>query len=275
MMYMPFLYETTRRIAELEAKICHINSPIICHHKIYYNEILVRSIMGKPIYCDIILQKIPEGRSMAEIMGEYPSMAIKSMITELSLNLRQIGFAHNHLSPENIIVSYEPRMYPIRYWYATLERHSTGQDMQLYQYAMDNDYSDYIIRDKSNPLESSLPNKQEVYYEGLTHFCRHNRIGFKDMEGNEVIPPIYYDATHFFEDRAIVAKRLRQGVINKRGEIIVDIEFKNLHFDPTRHLFVGFKEGRRYTFDYNGTLVERVRCVEKIEGGGFLNPKKR
>lgn len=274
MMYMPFRYETTRRLAELETKMCHIDSPIICHNKIYYNEVLVSISMGTPIYCDIVMQRIPEGKSLAEIMDERSPEEIKAMVDKMAGELNRIGFMHNHLTNNNIIVGNDMRIYPIRYWYATLERRSVNQGEGLHQYIMDNDHSDYTTCRKATSLLSE-EDRAEVYYEGLTHFTRHKRIGFKDMEGNEVIPPVYYAATHFLEGRAIVSKRLRKGVINKRGEIVVDIEYMDLKLDTSRHLFVGYKEGRRYTFDYNGKLVERVRCDAKFEGGGFLESEKR
>ena len=66
MMYMPFSYQTTQRIAELETKMHNIDSSIICHNKIYYNEVLVKRTTDKAFYCDIIMQQIPEGRSMVE-----------------------------------------------------------------------------------------------------------------------------------------------------------------------------------------------------------------
>lgn len=275
MMYMPFSYQTTMRIAELEIKMHNVDSPIICHNQIYYNEVLVKMSAGKAIYCDIIMQRIPEGKSMARSMSDYPSSRINSMVHEMTAELNRIGFAHNNLSPENIIISHEPRMYPIRYWYAAFERSANNPCQPLCQYAMDNGNSEYITNPKLKDFEPIRQYDVEIFYDGLTHFLRHKRVGFKDRTGNEVIPPLYRYATHFMEGRAIVAKRVRMGVINKRGEEVIPIVFESLKFDVARHIFVGIKEGRIYSYDYNGKLLHRERCKPKAVGGGISNPEEK
>ena len=274
MMYMPFSYQTTQRIAELDTKMHNIDSSIICHNKIYYNEVLVKRTTDKAFYCDIIMQQIPEGRSMVEAMGEYSSSRINSMIHDMSEELNRIGFAHNHLSPENIIISNQHRMYPIRYWYATFKRSALDQYLPLYQYAMDNDGAEYIAKSRTNGFESVHQSQTELYYDGLIHFYHHKCIGFKDKAGNEVIPPQYRYATHFLEGRAIVAKRVRMGVINKSGEEVIPIVFEKLNFDISRHIFIGIKEGRIYSYHYNGKLLHTERCDSKVAGGGYFKPRK-
>lgn len=77
--------------------------------------------------------------------------------------------------------------------------------------------------DKQGKIVKNLPDKYMDYTSGLTPFIDNDSglVGFKNLEGDIVIPAIFTVAEHFKNDLALVRYNNMLALINKKGEILI------------------------------------------------------
>ena len=63
------------------------------------------------------------------------------------------------------------------------------------------------------------------FQEGLAKVLRHNKWGFINQEGYEVIPCLYEWVSDFQEDLALIFQNDKFGVIDKEGKIVIPCNY--------------------------------------------------
>jgi hypothetical protein len=79
------------------------------------------------------------------------------------------------------------------------------------------------------------------------------RWGFIDDEGNDVIPCQFDSAGDFYRETALIFQKGRCGLINQKGDFILQPVFTGLHPDGENCLFQ--KEGKWGWMDLNGAVI--------------------
>ena len=63
-------------------------------------------------------------------------------------------------------------------------------------------------------------------FENLKYFESNNKFGYKDRNNEIIVQPIYESGYYFKNGLCIVIKNKKYGVINSKGEIIIDIKYE-------------------------------------------------
>ncbi len=95
--------------------------------------------------------------------------------------------------------------------------------------------------------------------------------GYIDETGKEVIPLIYQEASIFYDNgKAVVCKNGKYGVIDSRGEIVLDFKYDYISYSSDAHIYKAFngtltdygspKEGTYYLLDENFTEKCSISC---------------
>lgn len=81
----------------------------------------------------------------------------------------------------------------------------------------------YFFIDKSGTQVGPKREYLFNYSEGLAKYYKKKRFGYLDRNFNEIIPPIFTEASDFSEGLALVTKNNRKIYINQSGETIIDL----------------------------------------------------
>lgn len=233
----------------IELNQCHrlISPPssMLCPYRVYPQELVSNNETF-----DVILQYIPEGDPMS--LSVIDSNIALKMIDILEQECKQIGFSHNRLSPDNIIVGNNNRLYPIRYHYATMNGCKDDFNV-LRALILNNSQNDQSLL---SDIQCNYTNKYcDIFdrHNGYIRFCDNGLYGYKNYKGEDIIPAQYLWASDFCEHRAIVETSDGFGVINPQNKIIIHPYLESLYYDTYNSLFYFYENDDICAFDYNGT----------------------
>lgn len=218
-------------------------STTLSTYRVLNNELVVEDTQY-----DVIYQPIPLGDPL-NLSPIDTSTAIR-MIDVLEKECRSIGFSHNHLSAENIIVGNDNRLYPIRYHDATTS--GCKDDFNLLRDLFTGWQTEMLIL---HDTTSSYSCKYCDIYDqrnGFMRFCDDGQFGYKDYTGEDKIPAQFIWAGDFCENRAVVETEMGFGVINKRGEYVIPPFLDSLYYDAYGSLFYYYEREQLCAYDYNG-----------------------
>ena len=255
LLLMPFHRESLTHIEELAAKMQDVEAAFLCRCQIFYNEMLVVSSGGETCRVDVILQELPDGVALSDRSSYFSVAELSYKISELANEMRRVGFCHNNLRPENVVVGRDGSLHLLRYWYAEFGA-DANDDFSTISETLGLTLSVAELHDVGCGYEakSKLPPLRER--DGMVRFCRNGKFGFCDGEGAEVVASIYSYACDFEEGRAVVAdEESRMGVIDKEGVVVVPIIYDDIVFDMERGVFFAYKGDLLYTIDYCGELL--------------------
>ena len=87
-------------------------------------------------------------------------------------------------------------------------------------------------------------------------FITERGVGFVDNRGIVIVPDIYRSAKDFVEERAIVTNHAGlEGIINKRGDVVVPIEYDRVEFDVESGVTKAYRGLECHTYDYMGNRL--------------------
>lgn len=110
---------SARAIADVERtteRVCAIRSPYLGEYRILCDELLFTDSLGESHTGDIIIEELPAGEPFG-IGSSLSCHALGEGLVRLREHLQYIGFTHNNLRAENIIVGDDGRLHPIRLHY--------------------------------------------------------------------------------------------------------------------------------------------------------------
>ena len=110
---------SARAIADVERtaeRVCAIRSPHLGEYRILRGELLFTDSLGESHTGDIIIEELPAGEPFG-FGSSQSSHALGEGLVRLREHLQHIGFTHNNLRAENIIVGDDGRLHPIRLHY--------------------------------------------------------------------------------------------------------------------------------------------------------------
>ena len=198
---------------------------------------------------DIIIQFIPEGTTLSN--SPIASNLALLMIDSLERECRRVGFSHNRLTAENIILGTDNRLYPIRYHYATLD----GATDDFNSLRLPFVEGSQLLCDVESQYTTNDYERFDSH-NGTVRFCENGLYGFRDNSGNIIIPARYKWAGNLFENRAIVETDNGCGVIDSLGNDIIPPYLDNIYYDTYNTIFYYYEDGVLCGFDYNGTPLK-------------------
>lgn len=110
---------SARAIADVERtaeRVCAIRSPHLGEYRILRDELLFTDSLGESHTGDIIIEELPAGEPFG-FGSSQSSHTLGEGLLRLREHLQHIGFTHNNLRAENIIVGDDGRLHPIRLHY--------------------------------------------------------------------------------------------------------------------------------------------------------------
>lgn len=240
-------------------------SSTLCPYRVLKDELTTAGEV-----CDVIVQHIPMGDPLH--LSPIDSATALKMINVLEQECRNIGFSHNALSAESIIVGNDERLYPIRYHCATMGGCFDNFDALRAQFTTEQNVPGLLC-----DVQSSYTNNYcDIYdcHHGFMRFCDSGLFGYKDHRGEDIIDAKYLWAGDFCENRAVVETELGFGVINSRNEFVVKPYLESLYYDTYNSIFYYYDHNIVCAFDYNGTPLdpkdERLTHLRHNQGGGIL-----
>lgn len=114
---------SARAIADVERtaeRVCAIRSPHLGEYRILRGELLFTDSLGESHTGDIIIEELPAGEPFG-FGSSQSSHALGEGLVRLREHLQHIGFTHNNLRAENIIVGDDGRLHPIRLHYGRFD----------------------------------------------------------------------------------------------------------------------------------------------------------
>ena len=79
-----------------------LNTEWLAEYRILRGELLWVDAEEHPQTCDLVLQHLPAGRSFAEALLTEPAERLLAGLDALQSALRELGFSHNNLRPDNL-----------------------------------------------------------------------------------------------------------------------------------------------------------------------------
>lgn len=264
LLLLPLRAEGVHRIEEFEATARERSRGPLLENHILYEELAMFDSLGHKHLFDIVLQELPSGITLKEAVNRYRADDLRAAIHKMKERMDAIGFRHNNLKPENILICESGVARPLRYWYAEWEIFS------------DNDISlllDFVERSCHDEFGAALSpllvedcqadyNAYPTAQGGIMLRRKGHCYGFVDSDGRAITPFVYSWASDFTEGRAIVAKNGKMGAIDCNGRKVIPVIYNSLEFNIETGFFTATRTPYCYLIDYDGKIVRRTRIEE-------------
>ncbi len=253
LLYSPLSPSAVIAIERVAHHLRSLQSEWLMPYTLLYDEVEITDLTGARRSGDIVVQRLPAGVPLS-CEWSIEGGRLARMVTELRSEMVRLGFTHNNLKAENIIVGDDLRLHPIRYHYATL---GGCRDDFRHLFALAAERGGSMVEDCAATYTFAPAEPMAYAHEGLVRTLRDGRYGFTDESGCEVIECRYLWADDFCEGRSVVESDEGVGVINRRGEALLPTHFDSVDYDKALSRFVAWLDGVAYRYDYNGRLCEK------------------
>lgn len=259
LLYMPLRPDSLHSVERFVARKRYITSPVVPKMEILREEMLCGHADMASEPCDILLEPIPEGATLAEAINDacdaMQAATLVRSLDNLRETLRRADITLHNIREHNIIVDPAGMMHPIRWYYAA---DGTGGDDEAFT-CIRTRIAELFPNLGSCPHEAAEPYMPEGHlearpmFEGLTAVCDRSGWGFVDCHNRPVIKARFAWVGDFCEGRtAVETKRGTMGLIDKQGRYVIPPRYKIVEYDPrsgNSHVRKGSKWG---VFDYSG-----------------------
>jgi hypothetical protein len=262
LLLLPFRQESIQRLEELESIALNRSRAPLLENRILHEELTMFDSLGHKHSFDIVLTELPSGVILKEAIACYRADDLREAICKMKERMDAIGFRHNNLKAENILICDSGTARPLRYWYAEWEIFSDNNIEHLLHFI------DRNCAEGSSSLPMMAHDCEAEYiakstrYDGTTRLCRGHRYGFADCDGRQITPFIYSWASEFKEGRAVVAKGSKMGAIDENGRSVIPIIYKSVEFDIETGFLHATNGGYHYLIDYEGRIIRRTKVAE-------------
>lgn len=248
-------------IEQTAAKLRYLQTGLLTEYTILRDEMSYMDNSGKIYTCDLVLHRLPEGRPLSGCAAEFDTDSLLSGLDELERGLTELGFSHNNLKPENIFITPEGRLIPVRYHFARFgEGHDTAGFDGLRQYVREKGGTGQMLCDAEAPLYRTLPEFPGHLFVGemsdqLVRVEDTAGYGFVDTDNRPVIAPQFIWAADFREGRAEVQTARGMGLIDKQGRYVIEPRYEIVDYNPYTGCSRIRNEGLWALADYNGKII--------------------
>lgn len=260
LVYAPLSMDSIRK-AMVAEDVLRKSGDAICRYSLKEGALSLNSCMMGA--CALILEQIPNGILLSEAICTYSAEHLMEGLEELKERLKHYNIALPNLSKENIIVDAHHRWHPIRCSFAVSGwRKNLKNFKQLTEQIQNNAMSEMGV--VCEPLHNYTVSVSDSPYsfnsfplcDNRRRFVTERGVGFMDNKDMVVVEDIYRSAKDFVEERAIVTSHSGQeGIINRRGVVVVPIEYDRIEFDVESGETRAYKGLECHTYDYMGRRI--------------------
>lgn len=256
---MPLEEKALRRVERFVPLQRHLSCGVVPRIEILRDEMRFYTAGDKAQFSDIMLEAMPDALPLADALsqasGKEEAERLLAAIDTLESRLHKAGISHNNLRVENLTISAEGALYPIRWYYAT---EGVGGDKEALE----------ALREKvrSTANEELYPREAEQatpmllndfsyaseMHEGMIAVENDEGWGFVNYRCEEVIKPQYLWANDFCEGRAEVQTAEGMGLIDRQGNYIIDPIYEAVEWDASDGMARVAKDNEWALFDYSG-----------------------
>ena len=258
---LPFQRDSLLHIKALEDVAQERSRGPLIENRILGEELRMVDSLGHEHLFDVVLQELPQGEMLKEAVNHYRADDLIKAVRKMKEGLDAIGFRHNNLTPSNIIICNSGIARPLRYWYAEWETFSDNDISQVLDFIDHNRHDELdtalssLLAQDCNAEYRATPSESA----GIRARCQGHRYGFVDGDGHQITPFVYSWASDFCEGRAIVVQNNKMGAIDSNGKKIIPAIYTHLEFDIETGFFTAIRDQYRYTINYEGKAIRRVK----------------
>ncbi|MFI3333082.1 MAG: WG repeat-containing protein [Rikenellaceae bacterium] len=240
-------------------------SKILLERRILLSEMTYVDSCGRVQQCDLVLEEIPRGRALSEVASTIAIESLASSIAQLECEFGRLVMRHGNLKCENIIVGDDSLLYPVRLHSVALDEdcHAEFETLRSEICAVVGCEPSHLACDDGCYTEAAEPlNALYGYssvgnpFEGMCVAESSTGYGYITPEGDEIISPRYLWASNMREGRAEVETSDGMGLIDSAGAYIIEPRYEIVEFDSNTGLSRAKRDGRWFTFDYQGRAIE-------------------
>ena len=249
--------EAVERLARMSARLRSAGSKYLAEIRVFRSELMFTDSAGGEHKCDVVMQRIPDGCTLERAGYVTERGALLDELAKMQEAFKRMGFAHNNLKAENIIITEDNIPVAVRYHFARLGADDFAADgrafVRLREIAaskpLGDDFDDCraAVAVPAGGYEIAGPEQER-----RIRIRRDGLCGFADPSGEVVIEPQFDDADDFREGRACVDVGGRKGLIDKSGRFVIAARYDELIYDDGCGISLAESEGVWSAFDYEG-----------------------
>ena len=275
---MPLDERALRRVERFTPLQRHLNCGVVPRMEIRRDEMKYTTASQQERFSDIMLEAMPDALpladALAQIEGKEEAERLLAAIDTLESTLHKAGISHNNLRVENLTISAEGALYPIRWYYAT---EGVGGDKEALEALRERVRSTANEELYPSEAEQATPMLLNDYsyasemHEGMIAVENDEGWGFVNYRCEEVIKPQYLWANDFCEGRAEVQTAEGMGLIDRQGNYIIDPIYEAVEWDASDGMARVAKDNEWALFDYSGRQLSEWGTPI---GGGVEHPAR-
>ncbi|MEG1622678.1 MAG: WG repeat-containing protein [Alistipes sp.] len=247
------------KIEQTVSQLKYIRSEHLLPCRILRQEMHYIDALGEEQTIDILLQALPEGVSLTEALHTgFDGQQLLAALDELEAEFQRIGFNHNNLTAENILVTAVGKLMAIRHYHARFDIGSDAEAFKaLRQLVAENSFSGELHDLPAPTYRITQPDFSHHHWVGrlseqLIRIEEQSGYGFVDTSDIIVIEPHFLWADDFHEGRAAVETTSGMGLINKQGDYILKPCYEIVDYDDRTGETRVRLNGQWALFDYLG-----------------------
>ena len=274
MLCTPLKEGAAESLARMVPRLKRAGAEHVAEFHVYHSELKFTDSTGCMHICDVVMQRMPDGNSLADCAVISSHGALLRELDEMQEEFRRIGFSHNNLKPENVIVTRDEHLVAVRCHFASFGEAGTNGDGEAF------DSLRRLV--ESKPLADEMSDEFTARVAATVGGCevagpeceqririrRDGLTGFADTSGTIVIEPRFDSAEDFREGRAEVDVGGRKGLIDKSGRYVIPARYEYLEYHDDCGISVVRSEGVWSVFDYDGNPTgirhESVAQVQRM-----------
>ncbi len=266
---MPLSNEALDMARGASVRLKALRSQLLLEYRVLCDELKYIDSVGRMCSCDLLLEELPEGVTLADFLGSEPSEAscseLFAALNVMEQEFKRLGVINPNLTLENIIYGEDGVLYPIRLHYVTTSKGVVGDEFRCLRHQIGELLGQEVPCAEVSEGGDTLTPLNALYgyksvgnpFEGLCVAESTAGYGYiASSSGEEVIAPQFIWAGDIHEGRAEVQTAGGMGLIDARGNYIIEPRYQIVEFDPrTGHTQARINE-QWVTFDYNGRLLD-------------------
>ncbi len=261
MLSLPLTTEGHAMAQRAAVKLRLFVSPLFLEYRLLRSAMSYVDACGQAALSDILLHEIPFGPTLSEGMMSCEASRLFAAIDTMEREFARLDFVHSNLTPENIIITPENHLYPLRLHYSVVGGGQSDEFDSLRSAVATAHGVEIPMASLGEPLPLECDLEGFGYsnvgnlFEGLRVAQSGDLYGYINDAGQMIIPAQFLWAGDMCEGRAEVQTPDGMGLIDAQGEYIIEPHFEIVEFDVrTGHSRVR-KNGEWATYDYEGRLV--------------------
>lgn len=225
-------------VEQTAARLKYLQTELLTDYLLLRDEMIFTDDEGETHRCDLILHRLPDGEPLSACVWQYDAEALLRALDELEQGLQQIDFHHNNLKAENLIVTPQGRLVPVRYHFA---RFGSGCDAEQFEalrkFIREEASAGMELHESAAPRYRTLPEFSGHLFVGemsdqLVRIEDEAGYGYVDTGNRTVIAPQFIWAADFREGRAEVQTAEGMGLIDKQGRFVIEPRYEIADYNP-------------------------------------------